>query len=92
MSSGSRWIARRLPTGDFADAIPIGSKDRAAHNDRKGAAMYKPPLHKLLIESHAREVDRVATLRLARQQVATPRPRRWRLRSARPRLAARFAI
>lgn len=54
--------------------------------------MYNPALRKLLIESHSRDLDRVAALRLASQPLAVPRPRRWRLRSARPQLAARFAI
>jgi hypothetical protein len=53
--------------------------------------MYSPSLRKLLNESHSRDLDRVAALGLARQQLTAPRPRRWRLRSARPQLAARFA-
>jgi hypothetical protein len=52
--------------------------------------MYSPSLHRLLLE-HNRELNRVAALRLARQPLTAPRPRRWRLRSARPQLAARFA-
>jgi hypothetical protein len=53
--------------------------------------MYSPSLCKLLIESHTRDVNHLAALRLARQPVTAPRPRRWRLRSARPQMAARFA-
>ena len=53
--------------------------------------MYTPSLHRPLIESHNRELNRLAALRLARRPHTAPRPRRWRLRSARPRPAARFA-
>jgi hypothetical protein len=53
--------------------------------------MYSPSLCKLLIESHSRDLNRLVALRLARQPLTAPRPRRWRLRPARPQPAARFA-
>ena len=53
--------------------------------------MYSPSIHKQLIESRNRELNHIAALRLARQPLTAPRPRRWRLRSARPQPAPRFA-
>jgi hypothetical protein len=54
--------------------------------------MYSTSVHTLLIKARTRDLDRVAAMRRARQPVTTPRPHRWRMRSARPSLVARFAI
>jgi hypothetical protein len=58
----------------------------------KETAMYSPHIHQQLIKSRIRDLNHVAPVRGARQPVITPRPRRWRLRTARPSLVARFAI
>jgi hypothetical protein len=63
------------------------------HNHRiKETAMYSPSIHTLLIKAHTRDLDRAVAMRRGRQPLTTPRPRRWRMRSARPSLVARFAI
>lgn len=52
--------------------------------------MHNPQIQKLLIESRIRDLKNDA--RRARQSLAAPRPRRWRLRSALTSPVARFAI
>lgn len=54
--------------------------------------MYTSSLQRLLTESRSRDLNHLAARLRGREPLTAPRPRRWRLRSARPAPVTRFAI